>query len=773
MKKIFFLLLIVSKTNLSSQITQFWKIDGTPGTWTGSNWGTSANGPFSNAWTSGNSVRFTANSAVTFASTNVGNVTVDPGINVTVSQGGTLGGPFVHTYDVGSGSTLTWQTQSFSTASGFGIIKNGAGTWDMGAQNNAFNVTNGGFVLNAGTLIVSGNNSFGGNPTNLSINGGTIQSSGTRAFANPNVVFGGNFCHAGTGNALYSGAINLGSSTRIITNVTTSGSRQYTGIISGNSGSGLTFSGNGVAQFYIGNTGNTFNGPISINGGEIVFNNNGSFGNSTSITIDGGRLSMASMNGSGSTSALTVGIISNTRNIFVGNTSGTAISIIGATGVTTYNGVIANKPSTIGLLAKQGQGVFIVGGLSTYSGETAINNGTIQLNVNGALPNTTTLSLGQSASSNLGVFNLNGLTQTIRGLYSVSGTNATANKNTITTSNAATLIISSASNYTYGVGAAANSGIINGAVTIVKDGSGTQTFGDDNSFTGSTIINNGELRVIPMGTVTSVNLGSSAVILNGGILSTTGINNNGSTNFSTLDVAGTTTISLDSTNLHTLNFAASNNVSWGSNGLLTITNWKGNYSTTPGSSGSKGKIFFGNSSNGLTSAQLSKISIFDGANYYLATLSSNGELISNGLNTSLPIELIEFKANVIGKTVKISWKTFTERNNAYFTIERSMDAKKWETLTVVMGQGFSTTLQNYETVDSYPYKGISYYRLKQTDYNGDYSYSKSVAVELGNNLSKRIIRYVNLLGQEVDENMNGIKLAIYDDGTVEKIISRE
>ncbi|MEI8136141.1 MAG: autotransporter-associated beta strand repeat-containing protein [Bacteroidota bacterium] len=633
--------------NSWGQTTQFWRIDGTGATWTGSFWGSSAAGPFTTGWTSGNHARFTANSNVTFATTVVGNVTVDPGFSVTVSQAGTASGTVVRTYDIGTGGTLTWTGQGLSTSSGFGVIKNGAGTWDMGAQGNAFNATNGGYQLNAGTVIVGGNNCFGGSATILTINGGTIQSSSTRTYSNP-IVIGGDFAHSGTGNATFTGTVGLGAATRVITNSTTSGSRQYSGIISGAAGSGMTFSGSGAAQIYIGNTGNTFNGPISINGGEVVFNDNGALAATTSITIDGGRLTMASMNSSGTATALTAATIATAKNIFLGNTAGTAISVQGATGITTYNGVIANKVSTTaGSWAKQGSGTLVLGGSSTYSGATDINNGIIQITGNDRLPLTSTLNLGQAASANTGTLNLNGFSQQVVGLNSTTGV-GNITKNIVNSSSSATLAINASNNFTYGIGTAVNSGIISGAVSIVKSGTGIQTLGDINTYTGVTQINAGELRFCPSA---SESLSSSAVTLNGGTLGTSGITAASVLSFSTLNVTNNSTISLSSASAHTVNFASSNALSWTPSTTLVVTGWQGTYNSTQGSSGTFGKIFVGANATALTSNQLSKIRFFDGTSYYYATLLSTGELVPF-LGTKLTIANCAYTST---STIEFIW----------------------------------------------------------------------------------------------------------------------
>ncbi|MES2922258.1 MAG: autotransporter-associated beta strand repeat-containing protein [Verrucomicrobiota bacterium] len=480
----------VSVGNIYAQ--QYWKTDGTSGTWTGANWDDSADGPFSTSYSPNTNAQFTADSIVTFATASIGNVTVADNKTVTITAAGTLStNSTVRTFDVGAGATLTWTGQNWTTTAGIGFIKNGAGIWNIGAQSNALNATNGGFTLNAGTVIVGGNNSFGGSNSALAINGGTIQSSGTRAYANSAITIGGNFTNSGTGNATFSGTVNLGGATRTITNSTTSGSRIYSGVISGISGSGLTFDGAGVGVTYIGNASNSYTGTISINGSEVGFASNGAFGNAANtIIVDGGVLSAASTAGAAASYTL-----ASTHGIQVGSTAGTSISAVSG-GTLTYDGIISDKSGSTGAWAKQGTGTLALGGISTYTGATAINGGTLQLTTgNNRLPTGTTVSLGQSATISLGTLDLNGFNQQIAGLNSTTGTNAGAGKNTVTSTSAATLTLGGTGTYSYGNGTAANSGIIAGSISLAKTGSGTQTLGDANTYTGTTIVNGGTLLI--------------------------------------------------------------------------------------------------------------------------------------------------------------------------------------------------------------------------------------------------------------------------------------
>jgi hypothetical protein len=88
----------------------------------------------------------------------------------------------------------------------------------------------------------------------------------------------------------------------------------------------------------------------------------------------------------------------------------------------------------------------------------------------------------------------------------------------------------------------------------------------------------------------------------------------------------------------------------------------------------------------------------------------------------LPVELVEFNATCLkGNTQKITWTTSSENNNHYFIVEKSEDAINWVELGRVNGAGNSNQLTHYEMQDTKPFT-TTYYRLKQTDYNGEYKY---------------------------------------------------
>lgn len=100
-------------------------------------------------------------------------------------------------------------------------------------------------------------------------------------------------------------------------------------------------------------------------------------------------------------------------------------------------------------------------------------------------------------------------------------------------------------------------------------------------------------------------------------------------------------------------------------------------------------------------------------------------------SSPLPIKLLYFDAKPTAKKeVLCTWATATETDNDYYTIERSQNGHDFEVAGIVDGSGTTVTMLEYSFTDEKPYSGVSYYRLKQTDYNGDFSYSKPVAVKI-------------------------------------------
>jgi len=77
----------------------------------------------------------------------------------------------------------------------------------------------------------------------------------------------------------------------------------------------------------------------------------------------------------------------------------------------------------------------------------------------------------------------------------------------------------------------------------------------------------------------------------------------------------------------------------------------------------------------------------------------------------------------------LNWRTATEIDNDYFSIERSIDVINWELVTKVDGAGNSPSINTYSYIDVSQYHDISYYRLKQTDFDGEFKNSAIITTE--------------------------------------------
>ena len=119
-----------------------------------------------------------------------------------------------------------------------------------------------------------------------------------------------------------------------------------------------------------------------------------------------------------------------------------------------------------------------------------------------------------------------------------------------------------------------------------------------------------------------------------------------------------------------------------------------------------------------------------------SNLSSFGT-ITFGRNASaiaLPITLVSFQAKIKERKVDLKWITLSEKNNDYFTLEKTKDGLNYEQIKKIKGAGnFNETLK-YDETDENPYTGISYYRLSQTDFDGHQLFYplQSVSLEIKN-----------------------------------------
>ncbi len=111
--------------------------------------------------------------------------------------------------------------------------------------------------------------------------------------------------------------------------------------------------------------------------------------------------------------------------------------------------------------------------------------------------------------------------------------------------------------------------------------------------------------------------------------------------------------------------------------------------------------------------------------------SGSGDIGYEGsTSVPLPIELSQFEAEVLGLSVLLKWETQAEINNDFFEIQRSQDGFDFQTLEQINGAGTTQEVNQYSFTDQTPLSGSNYYRIKQVDFNGSFSYSEIRSVEL-------------------------------------------
>ena len=110
------------------------------------------------------------------------------------------------------------------------------------------------------------------------------------------------------------------------------------------------------------------------------------------------------------------------------------------------------------------------------------------------------------------------------------------------------------------------------------------------------------------------------------------------------------------------------------------------------------------------------------------TIPSPGIWSASSIQSPLPVELISFTASKKENDVLLKWITASEKDNDYFVVERTADLISIEEIGKVNGFGNSSTSQHYNLLDKNPLKGLSYYRLRQVDINGDTHYSDWISI---------------------------------------------
>ena len=112
------------------------------------------------------------------------------------------------------------------------------------------------------------------------------------------------------------------------------------------------------------------------------------------------------------------------------------------------------------------------------------------------------------------------------------------------------------------------------------------------------------------------------------------------------------------------------------------------------------------------------------------TVQVDGITVGTSWSSTVPVELTSFSATTNNSNVILNWSTATEVNNSGFEVQRLELGNEYATIGFVAGHGTTTESKNYKYIDANLSSGSYTYRLKQVDFNGTFSYSNEVNVDV-------------------------------------------
>ena len=180
-----------------------------------------------------------------------------------------------------------------------------------------------------------------------------------------------------------------------------------------------------------------------------------------------------------------------------------------------------------------------------------------------------------------------------------------------------------------------------------------------------------------------------------------------------------------------------------------------------------------NSTNGLMS-YISRTDFMEYETIYIRVWEYGGGTTGTfGISVTspqpLPVEMSYFEGFGYPLFNVLKWSTESENNSDYFSIERSVDGENWGRVGTKLAAGFSNEKLNYSHIDSYINNGTVYYRLLQYDIDGKYDVYGPISITYFSK-ERKIVKYLNALGQEIGSDVKGFVIELYDDGTMRKII---
>lgn len=574
-------------------------------------------------------------------------------------------------------------TSTISTNTGTAITANAGDVICItgGTQSGAVTVNNGGIIIVSGGTV---NNQIGvQNGGNLVVSGGTLNNSaslpaGAKMFIKNNPTLNNTLSVSGGTINVLSGAtfskdVTASAASTINNCGTISGSRNFNSNVTLNNYSTSTLTlkyGGNVVNNYANNDTISF-GTVDVAGG--ILNN---YGTGLNFSITGSWNNGVTFNNSASAGMTVTSVPGGAMpSSTVFNNAGTLTysPVLNTTGATFNNTATGTLNFTSSASANSpkitNDGTMNVSGTFYLAGNTTTNNGTMTFSSELRMDGGT---LNMSPHS----------TTTTNTLYKNNGTMNMDNQS----------VLNIVQNITTWNGTPIN--LISGCAAI---------FGSTTPST--TNIN------VPLLNNINLNFCGSAPMQTGGTINTiTSVSNNGSGAYRITMASGPATNQF-------IEIAGVTGVS-NLNGYWQVIRINATTFDLVGSSYTAGAVF------GSSQVQVDQSKLKLGTSTYLGYSGCSNPCIP------LPVKLISFTATKMNGSVLVSWQTAEEINNKSYTIERSSDGHTFQAINVIPGNRNSSGLQTYNSYDFHPLEGVSYYRLKQTDYDGKTAYSSIAVVSI-------------------------------------------
>ncbi len=425
----------------------------------------------------------------------VSGITIGNAVSFTgdITFGGTQNLSFSGTGTLAAARTLTVtnpNTTFSGIISGSGTLsKAGTGTLTLGGAN----TFSGGAAIKNGTLVLDANAAAGTGTITVGDTLTTVSTPATLLFATTAGRTATNAISVSTGSTglrtigglnttgvnTFSGAVALGTGVTLTEDA--GGEVNFSGIVSG--AGGITKTGAGTIR--LSNT-NTFTGATLISAGTLAYGASNALGTGT-VTVNGGILDM------GASRTDSVGAVTLVDGSILGTGTSTLTSI---SGFTVQNGTVSAILAGAVNLTKDTAGTVVLAGANTFSGTTNVNAGTLSygasnvLGTGALIVNGGILDMGPGRTDSVGAVTLAG--------GSILG--------------GAGSILTSTSGFTLQSGTVTNA--LGGAVAVVKNTAGTVLISGANTYTGTTTVSAGTLRLdatetLPNGTATTISSGAT------------------------------------------------------------------------------------------------------------------------------------------------------------------------------------------------------------------------------------------------------------------------